>query len=175
MTLIRLSTLALAAALSLMVPPALAQEERDQTKECTVETCKAGTRALTYFRKDDPYYICPTRELATYVAWVVGMAQITITLGGEMPNIDDKTGEFESGGETKEMLDMLRAKAGVTTFDQAMAICAKGGDGRHVSILNMPVGATSMVAYVEDERMKRNYWMPIVSLDKELPTVPHRD
>ena len=154
----------------------MAQEDRDDTKVCKVETCKAGTRALTYFRKDDPYYSCPTRELATYVTWVVGLAQITITLGGEMPNIDDKTGEFESGGETKEMLDMLRAKAGVTTFDQAMAIAPRAAMPR-VTDLNMPVGATSMVAYVEDERMKRNYWMPIVNLDKvvELPPKPLRD
>ena len=35
------------------VPQALAQEERDHTKECTFETCKAGTTALTYFRKGD--------------------------------------------------------------------------------------------------------------------------
>jgi hypothetical protein len=126
MTLIRRSSaLALAAALSLITAPhALAQEERDHTKECTVETCKAGARALTYFRRDDPYYICPNRELATYVSVLVGLLAMQVTLGGEMPNIDDQTGEPDFKGDTKEMVDMLRSKVQVTTFDQAMAVCA---------------------------------------------------
>jgi hypothetical protein len=168
MTLIRRSSaLALAAALSLITAPhALAQEERDHTKECTVETCKAGARALTYFRRDDPYYICPNRELATYVSVLVGLLAMQVTLGGEMPNIDDQTGEPDFKGDTKEMVDMLRSKAQVTTFDQAMAVCAPGSNGRHVTVLNMPVGATSMVAYVEDDRLKRAYWMPFAFLDK---------
>ena len=39
-----------------------------------------------------------------------------------MPNISDKTGEFEYEGETKTMVDAMREKAGVQTFDQAVAI-----------------------------------------------------
>jgi hypothetical protein len=71
---------ALAATISLIIPQALAEE-------CTFETCKAGTTAVTYFKKDDPYYTCPTRELATYVTTIVGLASMQAMLGVGMPNI----------------------------------------------------------------------------------------
>jgi hypothetical protein len=159
--------LALAAAISLIVAPAIAQDdERDHSKECTVETCKAGTRALTYFREVDPYYICPTRELATYVSVLVGLLAAQVALSGSMPNISDQTGEPEYTGETKSIVDGLRAKAHVETFDQAVAMCAQGSDKRTVTVLNMPAGATSIVAYVEDDRLKRAFWMPFAYLDK---------
>lgn len=87
-----------------------------------------------------------------------------IMLTGQMPNISDKTGEFEYKGETKATVDMLREKAGIHTFDQAVAICSPGVDKKPVTILNMP--ENSMVAYVEDERRKLAFWMPIAHLDK---------
>ena len=150
-----------AAVLTMTIPQAFAQ---NADNECTFDTCKAGTKALTYYEKNDPYYICPSRELATYVTTIVGLASIQVMLGGGMPNISDKTGEFEYEGETKAMVDMLREKAGVQTFDQAVAICAPGVDKKPVMILNMPEDL--MVAYVEDERRKLAFWMPISHLDK---------
>jgi hypothetical protein len=135
-----------------------------QTRECTFETCAAGTKALTYFEKSDPYYACPTRELATYVTTIVGLTAVQATLsGGQMPNISNKNGELEYTGQTKEMVDMLREKAGVRTFDQAVALCAPGVDKRPVTILNMP--ENSLVAYVED-RHKKTFWMSSAHLDK---------
>jgi len=157
-----LKRLAYAAAVLMMtIPQALAQ---NADNECTFDTCKAGTKALTYYEKSDPYYNCPSRELATYVTTIIGLSSLQAMLGGGMPNISDKTGEFEYKGETKAMVDMLRAKAGVQTFDQAVAICSPGFNKKPVIILNMP--EDSMVAYVEDEHRKLAFWMPIAHLDK---------
>jgi hypothetical protein len=154
---------ALAAVLSpMMIPQALAQQQPN--KECTFETCKAGTTAVTYFKKSDPYYTCPTRELATYVTTIVGLTAMQATLLGEMPNISDQTGEPEYTGETKRMVDGLREQAHVQTFDEAMKICAPGSDKRRVTVLNMP--ENSMVAYVLDEGHKQTFWMSIANLDK---------
>lgn len=150
-----------AAVLMLTIPQTFAQSTDN---ECTFDTCKAGTRALTYSEKSDPYYVCPSRELATYIMTVVGLASMQAMLGGGMPNISDKTGEFEYEGETKTMVDAMREKAGVQTFDQAVAICSLGANKKPVMILNMP--ENSMVAYVEDERRKLAFWMPISQLDK---------
>jgi hypothetical protein len=131
---------------------------------CTFETCKAGTRALTSYDQSDPYYFCPTRELADYVGTLVALFAGQIMLTGEMPNISDKTGEPEYKGQTKIMVDALREKAGVRTFDQAVAICSPGVDKEPVMVLNMP--ENSLVAYVEDERRKLAFWMPIINLNK---------
>lgn len=152
---------ALAAVLSLIIPQAWAQL---QPNTCTFETCKAGTAAVTYFKKSDFYYTCPTRELATYVATILGITVMQAMLVGKMPNISDKTGEPEYTGETKSMVDGLREQAHVQTFDEAVKICALGSDKRRVMVLNMP--ENSIVAYVHDEGRKQNFWMPILHLDK---------
>ena len=44
-----------------------------------------------------------------------------------------------------------------------MKICALGSDKRRVTVLNMP--ENSIVAYVEDERRKLAFWMPIAALE----------
>jgi len=153
--------LALAAGLSLAITQALAQT---QPNTCSFETCKAGTTALTYFKKGDPYYTCPTRELATYVMTIVGLTVMHAMLVGEMPNISDKIGEPEYTGETKSMVDAEREQAHVQSLGEAAKICALGSDKRRVTVLNMP--ENSMVAYVHDEGRKQNFWMSIAHLDK---------
>jgi hypothetical protein len=155
-----LKRLAYAAVLMTIIPQAFGQIADNQ---CTFDTCKAGSKALTYYEKTDPYYSCPNRELAAYVTTIVGLLSPQAILVGQIPNFSDKTGP-EYKGETKAMVDMLREKAGVQTFDQAVAICSIGVDKRPVMVLNMP--DNSMVAYVEDERRKQTFWMPISHLDK---------
>jgi hypothetical protein len=108
--------------------------------------CKAGTIALTHFEKGDPYSTCPTRELANYVATVIGLLAIQKTMTGQMPNFSDKTGEPEYTGETKALVDAARGEAQVQSFDDAVRICKAGTDKRRVTVLNMP--ENSMMAYV---------------------------
>jgi hypothetical protein len=132
--------------------------------QCTSETCKAGTKAVTYFKKADPYYACPSREIAVYVHMVLGLVQLQAIFGGAMPNISDKTGEPEVEGETKAILDSLRAQAHVLTFDEALKTCTIGTNKRQVTVMNMP--SESSVAYVYDERSKATFWMPISHLNK---------
>jgi hypothetical protein len=112
------------------------------------------------------FYACPTRELARYVTTIVGIFAAQVILIGKMPNLSDKTGEPEFTGKMKDIIDALRGEAGVATFDDAAAKCIRGVGDRRVTVLNMPVGPTSLVAYVEDDLLKRGYWMPIGSLDK---------
>lgn len=130
---------------------------------CTYETCKAGTKAITYFKKSDAYYACPTRELANYVNTLVGLISMQAAFG-VMPNVSDKTGEPEYEGETKALVDSLRTKAQVRTFDQGVAACALGENRRKVTVINMP--PASSVAYVIDEKRQTSSWVPIFHLDK---------
>ena len=151
-----------AAIMSTTMSQAFAQ---NTDNECTFQTCKAGTHALTHFEKSAPYYSCPNRELATYVNTVISFSLVSLALtGGQMPNISDKTGEPEFTGRTKEIVDMMREKANVQSYDQAVTICAIGTNKRPVMVLNMP--ENSLVAYVLDESRKQTFWMPILNLDK---------
>ncbi|HZR33783.1 MAG TPA: hypothetical protein VFA75_00305 [Nevskia sp.] len=130
---------------------------------CTLDNCNAGTPAVTVNDKQDSNYACPTRELATYTSTVLSFAIIGASIGG-MPNISDTTGEPEFTGNTKNIVDGLRAAAGVSSFDEAVAMCAPIKHNRHVTIINHPSNA--LVVYVVDSKTKLAYWIPLSSLDK---------
>jgi hypothetical protein len=131
-------------------------------KACNVVACNAGDKAITYAKKDDMYFACPTMELSDYTNAVLGMVSLS-ALSGKMPNISPVTGEPEYEGQSKQMLDVLRAKARVATFDQAVAACKKGAGKRAVTVMNNPKDGFSIwVAGVD----KKPFWMPKGHLDK---------
>lgn len=137
---------------------------------CATTECAAGDTAVTYATKSEPYYACPTRQLASYTNFVLGLLAMHAMLGGKMPNISDKTGEPEypdSGSkpnETRLMLDVLRREAGVSTFDQAVARCVLGRGGQRVTIMNNP--KDEVVAWVSTDKQKATFWMPKSSLNR---------
>ncbi|OBR52363.1 hypothetical protein [Paraburkholderia tropica] len=135
-----------------------------------IKGCAPGDRATTYASKQEPFFACPTRELASYTSSVLGLISLQIQLTGTPPNISDKTGEPEyldqngKPNETRLLLDALRHKAGVATFDQAIAACAPGRNKAKVTVMN--VQKDDGVIYVHDAARNLNYWMPWSSLDK---------
>jgi hypothetical protein len=139
-------------------------------KSCWETVCSAGDTGITYSSKSEPYYACPTRELTDYTSFVLGLVSMNIELTGKMPNISDKTGEPEyldgedGPNKTRLMLENLRNKAKVSTFDEAANICSKGvGD---VKVLIMNSQDDSGAIWVMDERIKNTFWMPKSNLDK---------
>jgi hypothetical protein len=131
---------------------------------CTVKSCASGDRGLTHSNKADPYYACPTRQLANYTNFVIGIAAASYELSGRLPNISDATGEPEFEGKTKDVLDGMRADAGVRTFDQAVAMCRKGADKVRVTVMNSP--GTDSVIWVKDQKSGQSFWMPKIHLNK---------
>ena len=129
----------------------------DVETQCNITTCNAGSKVVTYSKKDDFYYACPTRELAEYVNFVVGALSSSATFG-VLPNISPVTGDPEYEGESKQILDSSRAAAGVQTFDQAISICSKGKHGLHLVVANNP--KDGVAAWVFNEKTKQSFWMP---------------
>lgn len=136
---------------------------------CLVNECPPGTEGITYVSKSEPYYACPTRELAAYTSFVLGIFSIS-SLTGKMPNISDKTGEPEfldtSSGpnKTRLMIDHYRNQANVATFSEAVAECSKGIGKIKVVVLNNQ--KDDDVLWVENKKTKKTFWMPNSSLDK---------
>jgi hypothetical protein len=84
---------------------------------------------------------------------------------GVTPNVSDKTGEPEYVGETKVIVDTLRSRARVRSFDEAVAMCALGANGRRVTVINAPGESFyNPVVFVFDEGIKATYWMPVFHL-----------
>ncbi|WP_353192134.1 hypothetical protein [Pandoraea pnomenusa] len=156
--------------LALLAATVSASALADNDRSCLVKKCSVGDKVVTVATKQDPFFACPNRELASYTNTVVGLIQMQVALSGTFPNISDKTGEPEyrdQGGQpnrTRLMLDGLRRGAGVSTFDQAVARCASGPNRSTVTILN--VDTDSNVVWVNDERKKVSFWMPMGNLDK---------
>lgn len=132
---------------------------------CRVDTCPAGTDAITYADKQDPYYVCPDRDKEEYISTVFGFFAVSAAVG-TFPNISDKTGEPEYEGDSKALLDMLRNKAQVSSVDEAIAACAPGKSGRKVRVLNVPKDTLAAV-YVLDKKANLTYWAPIFALNKQ--------
>ena len=132
---------------------------------CSIVDCVAGTQVVTHTSKSEPFYSCGTRELAEYTNTVLSFLVMQKMLGAGMPNISDKTGEPEYEGESKLLLDTLRTKAGVSTFDEALARCKVGVNRMKVMVLNDP--KDSVVMWVGTTSDKQTFWMPKSAADRK--------
>ena len=138
-----------------------------QVKEstCSITECGAGTQVVTHATKSEPFYSCSTRELAEYTNTVLGLLVMQKMLGAGMPNISDKTGDPEYEGESKLLIDTLRKKAGVSTFDEALAKCKIGLNRVKGMVLNNP--KDSVVMWVGSTVNKQTFWMPKSAADRK--------
>lgn len=133
--------------------------------------CPSGTAAITVASKTEPYYACPSKPLAEYTNFVIGMASMAVQLTGHLPNISPVTGDPEyldgAGGkpnQTRIMLAFMRNQAKVQTFDEAVAMCSMGRSRVLVTVMNEPKDSSTV--WVFDDKKKLSFWMPKSSLDK---------
>ncbi|EXF96289.1 hypothetical protein HK44_020690 [Pseudomonas fluorescens HK44] len=136
----------------------------DMSKSCSIVDCNPGDKAVTFIEsKNEFYFACPTLDIAEYVTTTIGMVEATYQITGKLPNISTKTGEPEFEGQTKEMLDMLRSKAEVSTYDEAQAQCQKGKSKISVTVMNNPEDTMSIWVSGSDNKP---FWMPKAFLNK---------
>ncbi len=140
------------------IPPELASR-------CDIAECPAGTIVVTAPAKDGAFFACRSEALSDYTNFVLGLVAMQKELTGSMPNIDPETGEPAYQEQTRQMLNELRSKAGVTTFDQAVAMCARGPHRQKVTVMNFEKGRTS--TWVGQGKSGASYWVPTNEL--ELP------
>lgn len=144
------------ATISPAVPPADLTPE--QARECQFVDCTAGTTVITAPAAEGSFFACQTEALSDYTNLVLGLVQMQKQLSGTSPNIDPATGEPVYEGETADTLATHRAKAGVKTFDEAVAHCQRGPHLRTVTVMNFVRGRAS--TWVSDERAHTTYWVP---------------
>jgi hypothetical protein len=135
----------------------------DISNSCLAQACNPGEKAVTFASKEDTYFACPTRELSEYTNNVLGMVSMTHQMTGSLPNISPVTGEPEYQGETKSMIDGLRAAAKVSTYDQAIKLCSQGKSKVSVLVMNNPEEGGSIWVSGADQKP---FWMPKGFLNK---------
>jgi hypothetical protein len=147
------------------VPPAQsATTLPDKPGTCDLVSCAPGTSVYVLSDAHNPVYGCDTEAIAEYVTMVLGLVQAQATLAGSLPNIDPQTGEPEYEGETKQMLANARTKAGVDTFDQALARCSKLRKGMGLMVMNYQAGR--MTQWVGDAAHNRSCWVEANALER---------
>lgn len=125
---------------------------------CLSAECPAGTRAVTFTTRQEPFYSCSSDELSDYANYVLGVMIAHVLPTGAAPEIG-KNGEPVVQGSEKQALDRLRAKAGVATFEEAIAKCYRGERNLKVQVLYSPKDSDSIYVAAE-EHPENKFWLP---------------
>ena len=149
-----------AAALAIAQMSAIAQDTT-----CSAASCPAGSKVVTVEEPGVSFYFCPTKELSEYTAVVMGMVVSIYSLSNRFPNISPITGEPELKGLSAEMVTSYRQRAGVRTFDQAVAICKTGRKKIKAVIDNASEDSISAWVSVAG-RPSDAFWVPMANLAK---------
>lgn len=128
------------------------------TTTCLIAECPAGTRAVTFTTRQEPFYSCKSDELSDYANYVLGVMIAHVLPTGAAPEIG-KNGEPVVQGSEKQALDRLRTKAGVATFEEAIAKCYRGEGSLQVQVLYSPKDSDSIYVAAE-EHQENKFWMP---------------
>lgn len=135
-----------------------------QLQNCKETACPVGTRGVTASIGSEPYYTCNSGELSDYANYALSVSLAQAQVGGPPQKITGK-GEPDIQGDAKDLLDRYRAKAGVTTFEEAMAKCYKGIGRQNVSVLYYPEQGDSLYA-ASEKNSEDKFWLPKSKLYK---------
>ncbi len=132
---------------------------------CRDSECPAGTKAVTYATQQEPFYLCKSSELSEYANFVLGVMVKQALYAEVAPSISGKTGEPAAEGDDKLLLDKYRAKAGVSSFEEAISKCYKGRRDMKVVVLYSPADSGSIYVAAEDDQGK--LWLPKARLFRQ--------
>jgi hypothetical protein len=150
------------ALIALFVLPLSSYAKQKTPEWCSLIECGAGSNVITQADKENFYYACPTMEIGSYVTYVFGVTTMIYGVTGKLPNISPQTGEPEQEGQSKKIIEGLRNRAKVTTFDQALSTCKKGKNGIALVVANNP--KAEIVEWVFNRKTHESYWVPKSSI-----------
>jgi hypothetical protein len=126
---------------------------------CQDSECPAGTKAVSYSTQQEPFYLCKSSELSEYANFVLGVMVKQARYAEVAPLISGKTGEPAVEGDDKLLLDKYRAKAGVSSFEEAISKCYKGRRDMKLDVLYSPEDGSSIYVVAEDDP-ENKLWLP---------------
>ena len=129
---------------------------------CTADTCAPGTKVVVTLDKGDTAFACDTEEKSVYTNTVLGMVSFMQQMTGKLPNISPATGEPEVEGDSKALLDSLREKAGVGTFDEAVKYCKNEKQINKKKFMILNIKHESEYAWAGIDKMK--IWLPLTAI-----------
>lgn len=125
---------------------------------CLASECAVGTKTVTRATIQDPFYLCKSAEFSEYANFVLSVMVKQARFADIAPEVS-KSGEPLVQGDDKLLLDKYRAKAGVTTFEQAIAKCYRGRGNLKLVVLYSPKDSNSIYVAAEEDQEDK-YWLP---------------
>ena len=142
--------------------------EKNETEEirCEFVDCKEGDKVISFVSKKDGefFYGCDDKDVSEYVNFVMAMLSLNVQIGAGFPDISPVTGDPELEGESQSLLDSLRSKARVDTYDEAFARCSEGKNDMKLIVMYNSKRESGQIL-VSDEKTKKTFWMPKSSLN----------
>lgn len=133
---------------------------------CGDSECPAGTKAVTHATLQEPFYLCRSNELSEYANLVLGVMVKQAQYAEVAPAISGKTGEPVAQGDDKLLLDKYRARAGVSSFEEALSKCYKGRGDFKAVVLYSPADSSSIYVAAEDDPGNK-LWLPKARLFRQ--------
>jgi len=134
--------------------------------DCMTAECPAGTKAVAIATRMQPFYSCKSGELSEYTNEVLSVMINQVRDTGSAPEISSKTGEPVVQGKDKATLDQYRAKAHVSSFEEAISRCYRGRGQQKVVVLYSPSESRSIYVAAEEDQ-KNKFWLPKSRLFKQ--------
>lgn len=138
--------------------------EAKRGDECSDAQCQPGDKVKLRLPKGEKAFLCKTETTSDYVTTVFGMVSLQMTLTGKRPQISPDTGEPVYDGDSKRLMDHLRGRANVSTFDEALAMCREGRNGQVFTVMNSVKSTTSIWVAGKDGVP---VWTSVVGLVKQ--------
>jgi hypothetical protein len=130
---------------------------------CQAMACPGGTAAITLPVRQELYYTCKSGPLSDYANYVLDLMREQVAFAGLSPRLSAETGEPEVSPKAQLRLDQYRKRAGVTSFEGALALCYRGIDNLKVIVLLNPAEGDSI--YVSADEGNK-FWLPRTRLGK---------
>lgn len=130
---------------------------------CQALACPGGTSAITLPARQAPYYTCKSAELSDYANHVLALMREQVAFAGLSPGLSAQTGEPEVSPKEQLRLDQYRKRAGVTSFEGALAQCYRGVGNMKVIVLREPKEGDSIYVSAEGDN---KFWLPRAQLGK---------
>lgn len=126
---------------------------------CLATGCTTGTKAVTYTTQQEPFYLCKSSELSEYANFVLDLMIKKARYADIPPEISVKTGEPAVQGDDRLLLDRYRAKAGISSFEEAISKCYRGVSNLNVVVLFSPDDSNSIYVAAEGSQDDK-FWLP---------------
>ncbi len=127
---------------------------------CSKYQCQKGTPIETRAMKEAPLFLCPSRDVAQYLAMTTWSYWMYAALANKKPSISKETGEPLLDATMEGTFKKLRTDAGVGSVPEAQALCQKGNARMRGEVVDAEVDSDLVFPVTFAGKGQTPFWIP---------------